>query len=91
VCRKRIPQWHSRTLRQAMHAFRAKRGWASARRNTRRGAKAGPPAVLQGFIDAVRDGAAVVPIGAVYQIDQIVEAHTAMEEGRVAGKIVVLT
>ena len=29
--------------------------------------------------------------GAVYQIDQIVEAHTAMEEGRVAGKIVVLT
>jgi NADPH:quinone reductase-like Zn-dependent oxidoreductase len=50
-----------------------------------------PPAVLQGFIDAVRDGAAAVPIGAVYQIDQIVEAHTAMEEGRVAGKIVVLT
>jgi D-arabinose 1-dehydrogenase-like Zn-dependent alcohol dehydrogenase len=33
----------------------------------------------------------VVPIGAVYQIDQIAEAHTAMEEGRVAGKIVVLT
>src|SRR5215470_18463678 len=26
-----IPQWYSRTLRQAMHAFRAKRGWASAR------------------------------------------------------------
>jgi len=49
-----------------------------------------PPAVLQGFIDAVSEGAAVVPIGAVYQIDQIVEAHTAMEEGRVAGKIVVL-
>ncbi len=49
-----------------------------------------PPTVLQGFIDAVREGAAVAPIGAVYQIDQIVEAHTAMEEGRVAGKIVVL-
>ena len=48
-------------------------------------------AVLQGFIDAVSEGAAVAPIGAVYQIDQIVEAHTAMEEGRVAGKIVVLT
>jgi hypothetical protein len=30
---------HSRTLRQAMHAFRAKRGWASARRDTRRGQK----------------------------------------------------
>ena len=50
-----------------------------------------PPAVLQGFIDAVSDDIAVVPIGAVNQIDQIVEAHTAMEEGRVAGKIVVLT
>jgi NADPH:quinone reductase len=50
-----------------------------------------PPAVLEGFIDAVSQGAAVVPIGAVHHIDQIVEAHTAMEEGRVAGKIVVLT
>jgi NADPH:quinone reductase len=50
-----------------------------------------PPAVLQGFIDAVAEDAAVVPIGAVHHIDQIVEAHTAMEEGRVAGKIVVLT
>lgn len=50
-----------------------------------------PPPVLQGFIDAVSEGAAVVPIGAMYQIDQIVEAHAAMEEGRVAGKIVVLT
>jgi NADPH2:quinone reductase len=49
-----------------------------------------PLTVLQGFIDAVRDGAAVAPVGAVYRIDQIVEAHTAMEEGRVAGKIVVL-
>jgi NADPH:quinone reductase-like Zn-dependent oxidoreductase len=50
-----------------------------------------PSAVLQEFINAVGEGAAVVPIGAVYQIDQIVEAHTAMEENRVAGKIVVLT
>jgi NADPH:quinone reductase len=50
-----------------------------------------PPAVLQEFIAAVSEGAAVAPVGAVYQIDQIVEAHTAMEEGRVAGKIVVLT
>jgi NADPH:quinone reductase-like Zn-dependent oxidoreductase len=50
-----------------------------------------PPAVLQGFVDAVSEGAAVIPIGAVYHIDQIVEAHRAMEEGQVAGKIVVLT
>ena len=50
-----------------------------------------PPAALQAFIEAVSEDAAVVPIGAVYHIDQIVEAHTAMEEGRVAGKIVVVT
>ena len=50
-----------------------------------------PPAVLQGFIDAVSENAAVVPIGAVHHIDEIAAAHTAMEEGRVAGKIVVLT
>ena len=50
-----------------------------------------PVTVLQGFIDAVIDGTAVAPIGAVHHIDQIVEAHTAMQEGRVAGKIVVLT
>jgi NADPH2:quinone reductase len=50
-----------------------------------------PPAVLQGFIDAVSEHAAVVPIGAVYPIDQIAAAHTDMEEGRVAGKIVMLT
>jgi NADPH:quinone reductase len=50
-----------------------------------------PPAVLQGFIDAVSEDAAVVPIGAVHHIDEIAAAHTAMEEGRVAGKIVVLT
>jgi NADPH:quinone reductase-like Zn-dependent oxidoreductase len=50
-----------------------------------------PSAVFQGFIDEVSEGTAVVPIGEVYQIDQIVEAHTAMEDGKVAGKIVVLT
>jgi NADPH:quinone reductase len=50
-----------------------------------------PPAILQRFIDTVSEDAAAVPIGAVHHIDQIVQAHTAMEEGRVAGKIVVLT
>lgn len=50
-----------------------------------------PPAILQGFIDAVSQGAAVVPIGSVHHIDQIVEAHSTMEEGRAVGKIVVLT
>lgn len=50
-----------------------------------------PPAILQGFIDAVSQGAAVVPIRAMHHIDQIVKAHKAMEEGQVAWKIVVLT
>ena len=50
-----------------------------------------PPAgILQRFIDAVTEGAAV-PIGRVYRFDQIVEAHTDMEQNRVSGKLVVTT
>jgi NADPH:quinone reductase-like Zn-dependent oxidoreductase len=47
--------------------------------------------VLQGFLDAVAAGDAVVPIDRVYHFDQIVEAHTAMEAGRASGKLVVTT
>ncbi len=50
-----------------------------------------PPPLLQGFLDSVAAGAAVVPIGRVYRLDQIVEAHTDMEASRVSGKLVVLT
>jgi NADPH:quinone reductase-like Zn-dependent oxidoreductase len=39
-----------------------------------------PPRVLQDFLDAVAVGTAAVPIGRVYQFDQIVEAHTDMEQ-----------
>jgi NADPH2:quinone reductase len=48
-----------------------------------------PQAVLQEFLDAVAAGHAVVPIDHVYGLDQIVEAHTAMEAGSAAGKLVV--
>jgi NADPH:quinone reductase len=50
-----------------------------------------PSAVLQGFIDEVEAGTAVVPIDHVYRFDQIVEAHQAMEEGSARGKLVVTT
>jgi NADPH:quinone reductase-like Zn-dependent oxidoreductase len=50
-----------------------------------------PRPVLQGFIDAVEQGKAVVPIGHVYRFDEIVEAHRAMEAGHFSGKLVVTT
>jgi NADPH:quinone reductase-like Zn-dependent oxidoreductase len=50
-----------------------------------------PPKLLQGFLDGVAAGTAVVPIGRVYRLDQIVQAHADMEANRVSGKLVVLT
>ena len=50
-----------------------------------------PPAVLQGFLDAVSAGEAVVPIGQVYTLDDIAQAHADMESGTATGKLVVLT
>ncbi len=46
---------------------------------------------LQNFLDAVHDGRASVPIGRVYRLDEIVQAHRDMEAGVVGGKGVVLT
>ena len=40
-----------------------------------------PAEVLQGFLDAVAAGDAVVPISRVYQLDEIRQAHVAMESG----------
>ena len=48
-----------------------------------------PQQVLQDFLDDVSAARAVVPIDHVYRLDQIVEAHRAMEEDRAAGKLVV--
>lgn len=50
-----------------------------------------PPRLLQDFLDAVAAGTAVVPIGHVYSFDEIAEAHAAMEQNLVTGKLVVTT
>jgi NADPH:quinone reductase-like Zn-dependent oxidoreductase len=49
-----------------------------------------PAPVLQGFLDAVAAGEAVVPIGRTYRFDQIVQAHHDLEANRTGGKAVVL-
>jgi NADPH:quinone reductase len=50
-----------------------------------------PPEVLQTFLDAVAAGDLTVPIGATYRLEEIVEAHRAMEAGTAVGKIVATT
>jgi NADPH:quinone reductase len=50
-----------------------------------------PQELLQGFLDRVAAGQAVVPIGRVYSFDDIVQAHRDMEANRVSGKLVVTT
>jgi len=49
-----------------------------------------PPAALQEFLDAVADGTATVPIGTVYRLNDVVQAHHDMEAGTVGGKGVVV-
>ncbi len=48
------------------------------------------PAELQEFLDAVAAGEITVPIGRVYRLEDIVQAHKDMERGTAGGKIVVL-
>ncbi len=48
------------------------------------------PATLQGFLDAVAAGAAVVPLGRVYRLGEIVQAHRDLENNTVGGKGVVV-
>ncbi len=50
-----------------------------------------PAHALQDFLDAVAEGAATIPLGRVYHLEQIVRAHHDMEAGAVGGKGVVLT
>ena len=50
-----------------------------------------PSPVLQDYLDRVANGQAVVPVSHVYDFDQIVEAHRAMEDSRATGKLVVTT
>lgn len=49
-----------------------------------------PAPVLQDFLDAVADGRARVPVGRVYRLDEIAQAHADMEAGDVGGKGVVV-
>jgi NADPH2:quinone reductase len=48
-----------------------------------------PADVLQSFLDAVAGGRVAVPIDRVYDLDEIAEAHVAMEAGTAAGKLVI--
>lgn len=50
-----------------------------------------PADVLQDFLQAVSDGTASVPLGKIYTLDDIAQAHTDMEESRASGKSVVTT
>lgn len=50
-----------------------------------------PAEALQRFLDDVAAGEATVPVGHVYRLEEIVDAHRAMEAGKAAGKLVVLT
>ena len=49
-----------------------------------------PATVLQEFLDAVADGSARVPVGRVYALDEIAQAHHDMEAGLIGGKAVVV-
>ena len=46
---------------------------------------------FQELVDQIIAGTLRVPIGQVFRLDQIVEAHRCMEENKAGGKIVVLT
>jgi NADPH:quinone reductase-like Zn-dependent oxidoreductase len=49
-----------------------------------------PAAALQEFLDSVAAGRAVIPLGRVYSLDAIAQAHHDMEAGTVDGKGVVI-
>jgi NADPH:quinone reductase-like Zn-dependent oxidoreductase len=50
-----------------------------------------PASELQDFLDDVSAGTAIVPIGQVFVLDEIQQAHAVMEANTAGGKIVVLT
>lgn len=49
-----------------------------------------PAEALQDFLDAVAAGRASIPVGRVYTLDRIADAHRDMEAGRLGGKGVVV-
>jgi NADPH:quinone reductase len=50
-----------------------------------------PAEVLQDFLDDVADGRVRLPLGQVFGLEQVREAHAVMEANRAAGKLVVVT
>lgn len=48
-----------------------------------------PAEALQGYLDAVAAGRTTVPVGRVYLLEDIVQAHRDMESGAAGGKLVV--
>ena len=46
---------------------------------------------FQDLVEQVEKGELKMPIGKVYKLDEIVEAHRVMEANTAGGKIVVLT
>jgi NADPH2:quinone reductase len=50
-----------------------------------------PADVLQRFLDDVASGTVTVPIGRVFDLEEIQEAHRTMEAGSANGKLVVVT
>lgn len=49
-----------------------------------------PSHVLQEYLDDVAAGKATIPIDTVFKFDEIVQAHTRMEDGHASGKLVVV-
>lgn len=49
-----------------------------------------PATILQEFLEAVASGNALVPVGATYRMEDIVQAHRDLEANTVGGKAVVL-
>ncbi len=50
-----------------------------------------PATELQAFLDGVAEGRLTVPVDRTYRIEEIADAHAAMEHGEATGKLVVLT
>jgi NADPH:quinone reductase-like Zn-dependent oxidoreductase len=48
-----------------------------------------PATILQAFIEDVEAGRTKVPIGHVFRLEEIGDAHQAMEDGAMTGKLVV--
>jgi NADPH:quinone reductase-like Zn-dependent oxidoreductase len=74
----------------ATHSRRYDLHWIGGGRNRRR-ARRYRLVPLQELVDQIAAGKMQVPIGKVFQLDEIVAAHQLMDSNKAGGKIVVLT